>query len=121
MKTILKLLIAAAILNGTARAAMATWRYYQFKDATQQTLIFGANATTAQLHDLILQRAGELELPVQPENVEVTRDGQRTLARASYTESVELFPRYFYPFDFSFAVDELAMNTLTGKARQKPR
>ena len=111
MMTIVKLLIVVAVLNATARAAMATWRYYQFKDAAQQTIIFGADATTDQLHDLILRRASELEVPVEPQNVEVAREGQRTMARASYTQPVELFPRYLYPVDFSFAVEAFAVNT----------
>ena len=117
MKTIVKLLVVAAVLNATARAGMAAWSYYRFKDATQQTIIFGANATTAALHGRILLRAAELELPVQPENIEVTRDGPRTQVKASYTQRVELFPRYSYPFDFSFAVDALAMTSVNGTSR----
>jgi hypothetical protein len=122
VKTILKLLIVAAILNATARAAMTAWSYYQFKDAAQQTLIFGGNATPAQLQGLLLQRAAELNLPVEPQNVEVTREGPRTQAKASYTQRVELFPRYWYPFDFSFAVDALTMNPGTSPERApRPR
>jgi hypothetical protein len=30
----------------------------------------------------------------------VTREGTRTLAEVSYTENVEVFPRYFYPVRF---------------------
>ena len=121
MKTIVKLLIVAAVLNATARTAMATWRYYQFRDAARQTLLFGAAATTAQLREEILRRAGELELPVDPQDVSVTRDGPRTMATAAYTEAVELFPRYSYPFDFSFAVEALAVNPLNGQERPQPR
>jgi len=109
MKTIVKLLIAAAVLNATAHAAMAAWSYYQFKDAAQQTLIFGAGATTMQLHDQIFRRAVELEIPIDPEKVSVTRDGARTVASASYTHRIELFPRYFYPFDFAFSVNAFAV------------
>ena len=120
MKTILKLLIVAAVLNATARTAMAAWRYYQFKDAAQQTLVFGGNATAAELHELILRRAVDLEVPVEAEDIEVTRDGPRMQAKAAYTDSIELFPRYFYPFDFSFSVDTMAMSSL-GQGRPARR
>jgi hypothetical protein len=113
LKAIIKLLIAAAILNGTVRAGAAAWSYYQFKDAAEQTLIFGATATTDELHDAIVRRAMELDLPVDPQNVAVTRDGPRTLAEASYTQAVELFPRYEYPFTFSFTVDSVAIKPAT--------
>ena len=109
MKLIIKLVIAGIILNACARAGQAAWKYYQLKDVAQQTLIFGANATIMQLHQEILQRAVSLDVPLAPESLEVTRDGARTAAKASYTELVELFPNYRYPFKFNFEVDGLAV------------
>ena len=113
MKTIIKLLITVAILNATARAAMAAWSYYQFKDAAQQTVLFGYRASMGQLHEQIVRRGHELEIPVEPQNVSVSRDGSRTLAAATYTQPVELFPRYSYPFTFSFEVDAIAVDPTT--------
>ena len=109
MKTIIKLLIAAIILNACARAGQAAWQYYQLKDAAQQTLIFGGDATMRELHDQILRRAIEFEVPLAGENLDITRDGPRTLARAAYTQQVEVFPTYRYPFRFSFSVDALSV------------
>lgn len=108
MKVIIKLLIVAAILNACARGAMAAWTYYQFKDAASQTILFGGEASVAQLQEQILRRAAELEVPISPENVVVTRDGPRTVAEASYTQPVELVPSYKRPFKFSFKVDALS-------------
>jgi hypothetical protein len=113
MRTIIKLLIAAAVVNATVRVAAVTWQHYQFEDASQQVLLFGRNATETQLHDLIAQRAVDFEIPIDPASIEVVREPSRTLARASYTQRVELFPRYFYPMDFSFEVDTLAVNPAT--------
>ena len=109
MKLLIKLVIAGIVLNASARAGKAAWDYYQLKDVTQQTLIFGANATPMQLHEEILRRAAGLEIPLATENLEVARVGPRTSAKASYTQPVELFPNYFYPFNFSFEVDGLAV------------
>ena len=113
MRTIIKLLIAAAVVNATVRVAAVTWQHYQFEDASQQVLLFGRNATETQLHDLIAQRAVDFEIPIDPASIEVVREPSRTLARASYIRPVELFPRYFYPMDFSFEVDTLAVNPAT--------
>jgi hypothetical protein len=112
MRTLLRLLIVVVILNATARAAMTAWRYYEFKDLTYQTILFGARATDGQLQAEILRRAQELELPVEPQNVQVTRDGFRTRATASYTQPVELFPRYEYPVDLSFTVEAIGLDAL---------
>ena len=110
MKTIVKLIIAAAVIHACFRGSQAAWGYYQFKDAAQQTIIFGYGSTVGQLEEQILRRAADFDVPIQPENLEVTRDGARTIAEASYTKSVELLPSYKYPFKFDFKVDALAMN-----------
>lgn len=110
MKTIIKLLIVAAVLNACARGAMAAWSYYQFKDATQQAILFAGDASDGQLQQQILTRAMEFELPVDPANVQITRQGPRTIADVSYTQAVELFPSYRRPIAFKFRVDALAVN-----------
>ncbi len=109
MKTIVKLLVAAAILNAAVRGGSAAWSYYQLKDAAQQTVVFGAGATTDDLHGQIMRRAAEYAVPLQPENLTVTRDGPRTVARGAYTQDLELFPRYVHPFQFRFSVEGMAI------------
>jgi hypothetical protein len=113
MKTIVKLVIVAAVVNATVRIAAASWQHYQFEDATQQVLLFGRSATEAQLHEQIAQRAVDFDIPIDPADIEVVRETTRTLARASYTRPVELLPRYLYPMSFSFEVDTLAVNPAT--------
>ena len=120
MKTILKLLIAAVVINATVRAAGAAWSYYEFRDAAEQTVIFGYGATTGQIQGQIVRRGQELELPVESENVQVTRDGPRTIAEATYTQAIELFPRYRYPYTFTFTVDALAVNPATASEILQP-
>ena len=109
MKTILKLLIALAIFNAAARAGSAAWTYYQFKDAVQQTLLFGSRTAPNELHVQILAKATEFDVPVTPENVSVQREDQRTWADVVYTEPVEFFPRYSRPITFRFTVEEIAV------------
>lgn len=108
MKTILKLLVTLAVLNAVARAGSAAWTYYQFKDAVQQAVIFGAGTPVTQLHNQVLARAAEMEVPLAPENVGVEREGARTWASVAYTQPVEFFPRVVYPIEFSFRVEGFA-------------
>lgn len=115
MKTLIKLLIAVAIINAVARGAMAAWSYYQFRDATQQLVIFGAGTSTTQLHNQILDRAAEYDVPVAAERISVQREGARTWAEVSYTEAIEFFPRFTYPVDFSFSVDGFAAIGVTNE------
>ena len=109
MKTIIKLLIVLAILNAVARAGLAAVRYYQFKDDAQQLVTFGSDATPNEIQNHILEKAEGLALPVTYEDISVTRDGISTIATASYTQAIEVFPRYQYPFTFQLTVTGIAL------------
>jgi hypothetical protein len=109
MKTVIKILIAAAIINATARVGMAAARYYQLKDQSQELVTFGGNIVPGELQNQILLKAEELELPLAFDDILVTREGLHTIASAAYTDSVEVFPNYKYPIKFQFKVEGVNM------------
>jgi hypothetical protein len=109
MKTVIKILIAAAIINATARVGMAAARYYQLKDESQELVTFGGNIVPGELQNQILLKAEELQLPLAFDDILVSRQGLRTTASAAYTDSVEVFPNYKYPIRFQFKVEGVNM------------
>jgi hypothetical protein len=109
MKTLIKLLLAVAIVNATARVGMAAARYYQLKDQSQELVTFGGSAGPGELQNEILLKAEALRLPLASDDILVTREGLRTTATAAYTDSVELFPNYKYPIRFQFKVEGVNM------------
>jgi hypothetical protein len=113
LKTIIKLLIAAAILNAVGRCSIAAWHYYQFKDETQLLVTHGGTVPVNTLSNQILDKAMAMALPVLPENVDVQRVDNRTLATVKYSQDVEVFPRYKYPVTFQFAVDAVYVKPTT--------
>src|SRR5262245_3163259 len=115
MKFIIKCLIAAAILNAAARTGMAAAAYYQLKDQSLQLVTFGAKDSPGELQQQILDKAQDLDVPLDPADVEVSRTGLHTTATASYTQPVEVFPSYVYPLNFHFTVDAFSMAGLDGK------
>ena len=110
MKTVIKLLIAIAILNAVARVGLVTMKYYEFKDAAQQLMTFGGDASPGELQNQILEKAMTLDVPLTIDDIEVVRNGKVTTATASYTEDVEVFPSYKYPIDFRFSVEGLKLS-----------
>ena len=110
IRTIVKLLIAAAIINAAARAGMAAWTYYRLRDEAQQLMRFGTRVTTAELANEIREEAMSLGVTLEPENLEVRRDGDRTLVDASYVQPVEFFPTFTYPLEMSFSLETFAVN-----------
>ena len=105
MKTVIKLIIAAVLVNAAYRSGSVFLKYYQFKDETQQMVLFGQAETPPALTSQILNEAVKREVPLDGDGVSVNREGMRTVAEVSYTERIEIFPRYFYPVDFSFSAE----------------
>ena len=109
MKTLFKLVVALLVLNASVRGAMAMWQYYQFKDAAQQIVLFGQRADPEELQANIIAKATELNVPVRPDDVKISRDGTRTIAEGSYVQTVQFFPNYPYPVKFTFLVDAVSL------------
>jgi hypothetical protein len=107
MKSLLKLIVAGAVVFGAYRAGMAEYRYSQLKDSTRSILVLGEKTALEDLKQQILTRAADLALTVPPENVELAREGVRTTARVSFRQQVEVFPGFTYPRDYSFS-EEIA-------------
>ena len=121
MKLLVKLLVAALVINACARSALAAWDYYQLKDAAQQLVTFGGNASTDDLHNELVGKAEKLHIPLDPDNVRVDREGRQTFIEGHYTQPIELVPRYYtYPMEFSFEADAIATSPATAKDATGP-
>ena len=121
MKTLIKLIIAAVVVNAAYRGGSTYLKYYQFKDDTQQMILFGQAEQVGDLAKQILGEAAKRDVPLDADDVMVTREGTRTLAEVSYTENVEIFPRYFYPVSFSFNAEAYGVAGATGPTRPTRR
>ena len=119
MKTVIKLLVALAIVNGVVRVGLAEMKYYQFKDQSQQLVTFEEDAPVADIQNQLVESAANLELPIASDDIEVTREGQYTRATASYTQPVEVFPNYTYTMQFQFTVEGVKFAGAGSFARRK--
>src|SRR5215216_3430860 len=109
MKTLIKLIIAAAIVNAAARGGWAAWGHFQLKDEAQQVVLFGTLAPPNDLRNRIMEKATEVDVPVRTEDVKVHRRGARTWAEANYLRPIEFFPGYLYPMKFAFSVEAYSL------------
>ena len=76
MKTLIKLIVAAVVVNATYRCGSVALKYYQFKDETQQMILFGQAASVTDLTRQILGEAMKREVPLDEEGVEVIARGR---------------------------------------------
>jgi len=68
-------------------------------------VLFGQAETVSSLTGQILEEAMKRSVPLEDEGLSVTREGGRTVAEVSYSEDAEVFPRMFYPVEFSFSAE----------------
>jgi hypothetical protein len=111
MKTVLKLVIAIALVNAVVRGGDSAWNYYQLKDSAQRALLFGSSLTSQQVHTQIMETAAQLRIPMKPEDLSVRWRTGRRIAEGSYTQPIEFLPNYPYPVLFSFTVDTVVVGT----------
>ena len=105
IKAIVKIALAALVLNACWRSATVFLKYYKFKDAVHETVLFSSAKSDAQLEARVLELAQQLDIPLQPENVTIRREDNRTAIDAVYTDHIELIPTKFYPWEFKIDVD----------------
>jgi hypothetical protein len=109
MKSIIKLLITAAVLHATWRAGTVYMRYWEFKEEVTQVAQFGVHQSDNQLRNNVYEAAKRREITVDPNDISVKRQNQRIIIDANYLERVELVPTYFYPWEAKVHVDVLTL------------
>jgi hypothetical protein len=121
VKTLIKLLIAAAIFNAAARYGLSAWAHYEFRDSVEQALLFGADSSPEQLADEIMREAERQDVPLDRESVDVERHENVDSANVTYVDQIELFPRYTYPKTWEFNVEVRHVDTaaMTGRKRRR--
>jgi hypothetical protein len=118
MKLLIKLLVAALIVNAAYRCGTVAWRYYQFKDEVQKMVLFGQSNTVGELTSQILEEATKRSVPLDPDGLTIMREGGRTVADVNYSDTVEPFPRYRYPVKFSFSAEAFGLAGAPGPPRR---
>ena len=120
MKSLIKIIIAAIVVNALYRCGTAVVAYYQLKDEAQQMVLFSQGQTVSELSKQILDEAVKRSVPLEEEGLTVKREGARTVAEASYTQGIEVFPRYTYPVNFSFTVEAYGFGGVAPPTRSAP-
>jgi hypothetical protein len=110
MKTLLKLIVVLLILNAAYRVGTAYWTHYQFQDSIQQMAQFAEHAAPDDLRTRILEQAGTLGVPIDPDHLSVTRGNRRIDIDGSYVRDLELLPRFTRRWDFSIHVTVLTLS-----------
>jgi hypothetical protein len=92
MTTIIKLVLALALLTAAFQGARATMSNYQFEDAVEQALLFAPNSTDAEVVQQVLTLAEEYDLPVEADNIVISERASDRIVDITYTTNVAFIP-----------------------------
>ena len=92
MTTIIKLVLAFALLTAAFQGARATMSNYQFEDAVEQALLFSPDATDDEVTQQVLTLAAENGLPVEAEDITISVHASDRIVDITYTMDVAFLP-----------------------------
>jgi len=92
MTTIIKLVLAFALLTAAFQGARATMSNYQFEDAVEQALLFSPNASDAEITEQVMTLAAEYGLPVAAEDIAISERASDRTVDISYSADVAFIP-----------------------------
>jgi len=115
IKLLIKLAIVALVANAAWHVMVAYTSYFKFKDAVQQTTLFGNDKNLDQIKARVLALAADYDLPIGDDDVTVKRETLHTIVDGSYTKTIDLAPGYTRPWTFTFHTDTFSEAPMTGR------
>lgn len=117
-RKLLNLAVVLLIVHAGWKIGPIVFRHFDFKDQVTQTARFSAGQSAVQLKGAVLALAEREGVPLDERALTVEKSGDRIRVDVTYTELLEVLPRYFYPYEFTIVVDTLlARPTSLGEIR----
>jgi hypothetical protein len=104
VKTLLKLAIAALILNATWRIGSEYLKDYELRDATHEAAMIEGQSEE-QLRQRVVELAQKYDAPVSDADVDITVDQRHVFVTLAYQKRIQVVPGYEYPWNFSWTAD----------------
>lgn len=118
MTTIIKIVVALALLTMVFQAGMAALTNYQFEDAVHEALLFAPTSSDAEIVDTVQSLASNQGLTVESENILIRQVGPDLHVNVTYDTQVPLIPGIFIQ---KWTFDPSATIRLMPGVRRSPR
>ena len=112
MRTLVKLVMAGLVIHATWRTGSVYWTYFNFREGLREVAQLSAGKPEQELHRRALAVASRLQVPIESEQIVVTRHDDHTFIDASYKTEIEVLPKYGYPWEFRVNVDAWTISGL---------
>lgn len=107
IKGILKLAFLAVIANATWHVFVPYQAYVKFKDAVHAASLADFERPEEEQKARVLSLANRFDIPLTADGFTLRREQTHTITDGSYTQPIELFPTFWYPWTFTWHIDTL--------------
>lgn len=106
-----KLAAAALVANAAWRVGTTYVTFYKFQDSIAEASQFGGDKSEDQLRQTILDLAVQYDIPLAESSFTIRRQEDHTYVEGWYTQPIEVFPGYRYPWPFRWSTDTLTLRS----------
>jgi hypothetical protein len=106
VKFIFVLLILACIVYVGVKLGIPYYKYSAFKSDAKEFARISVAHTLNRTHTQVYERAQELKIPLNEEDIEVQKTGTGVRIRTEWSETVDFLGMYQHTFDFSVDIEE---------------
>lgn len=110
MKRLIKLAIAALLLNAGYRVGSEYLTHIQFRDAIRDAATY-KTTNDDELRRRIVELSEEFGVPLVEDSVSIQRQDRRVVIEGKYEKPIEVVPRVPYRWPFSWTVDAMVSTT----------
>ena len=110
IRTLIKLVVIVLAGYALYHVADVYWDHYQFEASVQQMAQFAEHDTADQIRDKVMDLANAQDIPLNQEDLAVTRGNRRIEVNAVYVRDVQLLPRYVRHWEFKLHVVVLTLS-----------
>jgi len=104
VKTLLKLAIAALVLNATWQIGSEFLKDYQFKDEAREAAMLEGQSEE-ELRQRVLELAEKYDAPLNDDDLTISVEQRHVLVTAAYQKPIQVVPGFQYPWKFSWTAD----------------
>ncbi len=110
IRTVIKLVIAALVLNALYHLGGAYWEHYQFVDSVEQLAQFSEQARPDDVKSKVMELATAKAIPMAPDDLTVLRSPRHFEIDGIYFRDITLFPTYTPHWEFKLHVSVITLN-----------
>jgi hypothetical protein len=112
-RKLLNLAVIVLIVHAGWKIGPVFVRHFNFKDQVTEIARFSARRSAADVKQQVLALAERDGVPLDQRALTVQKSGEFVRVDASYSENLEILPRYYYPHEFTISIQVVLARPMT--------